>query len=141
MTAAAYEMPDYEARLEEKLMLLRRILELTQKNPDLLAADDVERLQTYTRERKRLSDEIDALKIRPEHTAGRKARASLKTEQEIEQVLASILSLDALNITLAQKKLEEYRCQIKRIQMARKGALAYEKLRPVPEGVFFDRKK
>ncbi len=131
--------PGQAETLKTKHGLLKKILEVSARQPALIEGEDMEGLNRCMAERDSLAAEID--KLNATIVTLQPSPGSIQAEDEIYQLLLAIQAQDAENIQLAESKLKEYSGKIAQIKQTRKGIQSYTMNIGVQDGSFIDKKK
>lgn len=136
----------------EELILIG---ELTEAQPELMQADEVEALMDNIAQRQGAIDRIDAIDARiaqMSHAFNLPERVNdpediavmqkvLDANTQMEALLQKITRQDAQNARLAQSRLELYQKGLKQANEGLRGIAGYSSAPIQEEGIYFDQKK
>jgi hypothetical protein len=136
----------------KKLELLQSILNITQRQEELIEKDDMDAFERNLERRQKLMEKVDALDLsrdqilkllilKNKHDKAAEEITDVKLlKDRIQETLSEITRLNTCTQKSAQDKLEEYRKKVKETQQAKKCLHSYSGAYPV-DGIHFDTKK
>lgn len=137
-------LAEFKKLLEGKMEIMRKILELTKKQPALMAQDDVTNdLMNNIQKRQELIDALDAIQARvPDMDMIRQDAECARMAADAQQLLIDIQKQDKLNEETALNKMEELREQLRKAKEGQTTFRGYEGSTSRDIGaIYFDKKK
>jgi hypothetical protein len=127
--------------LEQKKGLLSKMRDVTSQLAALLSKDDVDAFSDGLEQRQDIISKIDAFtRMERQMPETEDEQVKLLKEQS-RDIIRDILKIDEQNAVLAQKKIEQYRAQIKSLNQQKIGIGQYTRTYQKNEAFYFDEKK
>lgn len=127
--------------LEQKKELLTKMRDVTKRFAALLENDEVETFSDGLQQREDIIKKIDAFTKMERHMPEIEDEQVASLKQQCRELIREMLKIDEQNSQLAQKKIEQYRVQIKSLNQQKKGIGQYANAYKKNEAFYFDEKK
>ncbi len=127
--------------LGHKKELLSQMRDLTMQFGVLLENDKVEMFSEGLQKREEIISKIDAFTRMERQMPKNEDEQVTSLRQQSQDIIREILKTDEQNAQAAQKKIEQYRAQIRSLNEQKKGIGQYSKVYKKNEAFYFDEKK
>jgi hypothetical protein len=127
--------------LGQKKELLTKMRDVTKQFGTLLENDDVDTFADGLQQREDIISKIDAFTRMERQMPKIEDEQVESLKQQSRDIIHEILKIDEQNKVLAQKKIEQYRVQVRSLNQQRKGIGQYSKAYQKNEAFYFDEKK
>ena len=129
-------MSEPVSAIERKKQLLEQVYEITCEQSRLLNGEHTDELLTCLSDRQKMIDEINALKV-PETVTVYQEKI---LAEEINQLLQKIVTQDKENEAAAQKTLDIFQSQLRKVRQGQIQSNAYNAV-PADESLYIDKRK
>ena len=127
--------------LAQKKELLTKMRDVTKQFGTLLEHDEVDAFANGLSEREDIIKKIDVFTKMERQMPRFEDNQVEGLKNQSRDIIREILKIDEQNAQLAQKKIQQYRVQIKNLNQQKKGIGQYTKAYKKNEAFYFDEKK
>ena len=136
------EVTELRETLKKRNGLLEQVLEVTSRQPALIAGEETDLLLENLAQRQELIDAlVELTNGLPEESRRARDPECAALDRQSHEIYAQISGQDQQNETRAQARLDEIKLNLRRLKEAKTAFNGYEKVVNDPGATYFDKRK